>query len=53
MNSKLEKQIRRKVNHKADNIKVQALKEFFEFNSKQSFRRRLRIALKIIFKVKI
>jgi len=53
MNSKLAKQIRRKVRQESNGIKIEGLKEFFEYASIQPLKKRIALSLKIIFKVKI
>ena len=50
MSEKLSKHIRKQVQKKSNEIKVQGVKDFLEFTQRQSFKKRFVFALRVIFK---
>jgi hypothetical protein len=50
MSEKLAKHIRKQVNKKAAEIKTQGVKDFLEFTTRQSLRKRFIFAIRVIFK---
>lgn len=50
MSGKSDKKLRRAIRKEADPIKIDGLKEFFQYANGQPLRKRLRFCFKIIFK---